>query len=322
MGDRERAQGANGELRIGTAGWHYPGGRGTWNGIVYPDRRARRGTGFDDLRYYAERFDTVEVNTSFYRPVTRNMAESWVSRTPDAFRFSLKLYQKFTHPELYAARSGTPDPTILSADVDEVHRGLEPIAASGKLGALLAQFPPSFVRDDVSREYLSWLLETFRAYPIAVELRHSSWSDQAEDTLALLNESRAAWAQIDEPKFRFSIRQDFLRNVRGFYYMRLHGRNAAKWWKHDEAEDRYDYLYSSDELEPFAEIAEAVRTLVKKLYLYTNNHFAGKAVANAIMLRQRLGLPTPGDYPAALAERYPELQGRVAVRPAASGALF
>ena len=105
--------------------------------------------------------------------------------------------------------------------------------------------------------------------------------------------------QIDEPKFRFSIRQNQLPNVRGFYYMRLHGRNAANWWRHDDAEDRYDYLYSADELREFAETAKAARQLVKKAYLYTNNHFSAKSVANAAMIKQQLGEPIEGEYPPA-----------------------
>ena len=124
--------------------------------------------------------------------------------------------------------------------------------------------------------------------------------------------------QIDEPKFRVSIRQNFLPNVKGFYYMRLHGRNAKEWWKHAKSEDRYNYLYSAEELDEFAGVADAVRTLVKKMYLYTNNHFAGKAVANAVMLKERLGLPVEGDYPDEFLERYPETRG--IVRPASEAA--
>src|SRR5439155_17357533 len=147
----------------------------------------------------------------------------------------------------------TPDPFFDSvakpnqADLDEFRGGIEPLASAGKLGALLAQFPPSFKDSDASREYLTGLLRAFTGYPVAVELRHRSWSDRIGETLSLLNEWGAAWVQIDEPKFRFSIRQNYLPNVRGFYYMRLHGRNAAQWWRHDKSEDRYDYLYSSEE---------------------------------------------------------------------------
>ena len=113
--------------------------------------------------------------------------------------------------------------------------------------------------------------------------------------------------QIDEPKFKFSIRQNYMPNVQGFYYMRLHGRNVAKWWRHEKAEDRYDYLYSADELKEFSDAAGAVRRLVKKLYLYTNNHFSAKSVANAAMIKDQLGEVVEGTYPSEFVKRYPEL---------------
>ncbi len=133
--------------------------------------------------------------------------------------------------------------------------------------------------------------QRFRDYPIAVELRHRSWSDDFSSTMSLLNSHEAALTQIDEPKFKVSIRQNQLPNISGFYYMRLHGRNAAQWWKHDKSEDRYNYLYSAAELKPFSETADAARRLVKKFYLYFNNHFASKAVVNAVMIKNQLGEP-------------------------------
>jgi len=93
--------------------------------------------------------------------------------------------------------------------------------------------------------------------------------------------------------------------------MRLHGRNAEKWWRHDTAEQRYDYLYTDAELAPFARTADAARRLVKKLYLYLNNHFAAKAVANAVSLKAALGEPITGDYPQAFVERYPQVRDLV-----------
>ena len=181
--------------------------------------------------------------------------------------------------------------------IDEYRRGIEPLAAAGKIGALLAQFPPSFKQTAESQDYLDALLERFRDYPIAVELRHRSWSDDFSSTLSLLNSHDAALTQIDEPKFKVSIRQNQLPNISGFYYMRLHGRNAEQWWKHDKSEDRYNYLYSADELKPVSETADAARRLVKKFYLYFNNHFASKAVVNAVMIKHQLGEPVPGVYP-------------------------
>jgi uncharacterized protein YecE (DUF72 family) len=187
---------------------------------------------------------------------------------------------------------------------------------------LLAQFPASFKRNSGAEDYLSALLDAFSLYQVAVELRHSSWSDAFGETLRLLNAFKAAWVQIDEPKFRFSIRQNYLPNVEGFYYMRLHGRNAEKWWRHDKSEDRYDYLYSDEELTEFTETAGAARELVKKTYLYTNNHFSAKSVANAAMIKRQLGEPIEGEYPPEFIERFPGLAGVVNVQSAQSGRLI
>ena len=101
--------------------------------------------------------------------------------------------------------------------------------------------------------------------------------------------------------------------MRSFYYLRLHGRNTAQWWTHEKAEDRYNYLYSADELEPFAAAAGEAARVVKKAYLYTNNHFSAKAVANAAILKHQLGQTLPGDYPEEFVERYPDLKGLVRI---------
>jgi uncharacterized protein YecE (DUF72 family) len=319
-----------GNLRIGTSGWHYPAGRGTWAGIFYPpqDRRPNR---FDELTYYAAHFDTVEVNSTFYGQPRPAVCRRWAERTPPGFEFSVKLYQKFTHPEMYRKSLARALPEDLDAfapehedilnelvrptqpDLDQFRSGIDPLLQAGKLGALLAQFPPSFRNSAASRGYIAGLLRAFEGYRVAVELRHRSWSDHVDQTLSVLNAFGAAWVQIDEPKFSFSIRQNYLPNVTGFYYMRLHGRNAAKWWRHEKTEDRYDYLYSEGELTEFADTADAARRLVRKLYLYTNNHFSAKSVANAVMIKRQVGEPLEGEYPPEFVERYPALSGVVKV---------
>jgi uncharacterized protein YecE (DUF72 family) len=309
-----------GEVRIGTSGWSYPSGNGSWNGLFYPKTRSKRaGTErFDELAFYAEHFNTVEINTTFYGQPRAEVTRGWAARTPARFDFSLKLYQKFTHPKMFKAAALKSAPgsegelldllaQVTQSDIDDFRSGIEPLAAAGKVGVLLAQFPPSFKDSPQSRDYLAQLLRAFAEYPVAVELRHKSWSDAIGETLSLLNAFGAAWVQIDEPKFRFSIRQNSLPNVKTFYYMRLHGRNAAQWWRHDKSEDRYDYLYSAAELREFSETARAASELVKKSYLYANNHFSSKSVVNAVMLKAQLGQPIEGEYPEALAERYPEL---------------
>jgi uncharacterized protein YecE (DUF72 family) len=266
------------------------------------------------------------VNSTFYGQPRADVTRAWSKRTPPRFEFSVKLYQKFTHPRMFeetlAKRLGeasTPDAVQAlalpsAADIDEFRRGIAPLADAGKLGAVLAQFPPSFKRGDAQRDYLASLLEAFHEYEMAVELRHRSWSDTLDETLTLLNAFGAAWVQIDEPKFRFSIRQNYLPNVRGFYYLRLHGRNTAAWWRHNQTEDRYNYLYSADEAREFSETIGAARHLVKKAYLYANNHYSAKSVANAAMIKRQLGEPIEGEWEPSFVERYPELAGDLRIR--------
>lgn len=305
-------------IRVGTSGWSYPSGKGTWNGVFYPagvKGRSRAHGKFDELAFYAEHFDTVEINSSFYRTPTPETAKAWADRTPRGFEFSLKLFQKFTHPEMFHKATGEDPWELGQKDVDAFRAALDPLASAHKLGALLAQFPPSFKNEADSRGYLEWLLQQFREYSLAVELRHRSWSDDPAETLKLLDASSAAWAQIDEPKFRYSIRQNLMPNVKSFYYLRLHGRNAKEWWKHEKSEDRYNYLYSSNELEPIAEAVETASARVKKAYLYTNNHFSAKSVANAAVLKHKLGQPLDGEYPEEFVDRYPDLKGIVKILP-------
>ncbi len=295
------------DIRVGTSGWSYPSGHGAWTGIFYPAPGPGRRR-VDELAYYAERFDTVEVNSTFYRTPSPDTTRRWAARTPPGFDFSLKLYQKFTHPDMYLKATGQDPYDLGQADIDQVRVALEPIARAGKLGALLAQFPPGFHASDVTRDYVAWLLRAFSDYTVAVELRHRSWSDAREATSALLAAHGAAWVQIDEPKFRLSIRQDFGANVPGAYYMRLHGRNAAAWWQHAHPADRYDYLYSAAELEPVSRtVAEASRQ-ARKLRVYLNNHFEAKAAANAVILKHQLGQSVEGTYERTFVERYPEVR--------------
>lgn len=309
-------------VRIGTSGWSYPAGRGTWNGVFYPAKDARP-RGFDELAFYARWFDVVEVNSTFYGQPRAKTTQAWADRTPPGFEFAVKLFQKFTHPSMFlealaAGAPGASDEALAAAgdvrltDVDEFKRGIEPLAVAGKLGPLLVQFPPSFTAGAAGVDYLGWLLRTFADYPVAVELRHRSWSDAGADTAALLAAYGAAWTLIDEPKFRFSIRQNWAAPVETtpgrFAYARFHGRNAAEWWNHAAAEDRYNYLYSAEELAPLGEAVKSLATQVKKAYLFFNNHFSAQGVANAVQLRRQLGEDVPSPLPPALVERYPWLE--------------
>jgi uncharacterized protein YecE (DUF72 family) len=319
-------------VRIGTSGWSYPGGRGTWNGVFYPPKGARV-RGFDELEFYARWFDVVEVNSTFYGQPRPQVTAKWAERTPPGFEFAVKLYQKFTHPAMFreAATAAAPEAEaawldqtglVRQADVDEFRAGIAPLADAGKLGPLLAQFPPSFTVSSEAIDYLGWLLLTLADYSLAVELRHRSWSDQARDTADLLDAYAATWVLIDEPKFEFSIRQHWGPHrplvepaeapadppAGALAYMRFHGRNAAEWWRHAAAEDRYNYLYTERELRPFAAAARSAGATLKKAYLFFNNHFSAQGVANAVQLRRQLGQPVPEPLPPDLARAFPWLE--------------
>jgi uncharacterized protein YecE (DUF72 family) len=300
-------------VAIGTSGWHYPRGRGAWSGIVYPP--VRRGSRFDELAYYAARFRTVEVNVSFYRPLSEAMTRGWVERTPDGFTFAVKLHQTLTHAAGLAPRGaeGPQVPDVDAAEVASFLAPLRPLEDADRLGPLLAQFPAGFHASPETFAYLEWLLEALRDRPVAVELRHRSWSDARGDLLRLLDAAGAAWVLIDEPKFSSSVYQgvELARaqiGERPWGYVRLHGRNAAQWWDPETSEDRYDYLYSEAELMPFADLAEAAQALGRKLYLYANNHFGGKAVANAAQLRAALDDPVTEPFPPAFGDRFPGIE--------------
>lgn len=266
---------------IGTSGWSYPQGEGTWNGHFYP-----AGTK-DELEYYSRLFNTVEVNSTFYRPPEARLAQSWAKRVPPGFLFSVKLWQKFTHPGMFSAATGE-DATVSRADIDQFRAGIEPLASRGKLGALLAQFPPGFVNSAPSREILGALLSAFREYRLAVELRHKSWSDDPA-IAELLKANRAAWARRDEPRFSFSIASD-VPVTSELAYFRFHGRNAEMWWK-GNAETRYKYLYSPEEIQELASRVKAAAGQSKPTFAFFNNHWRGYAPKNAADLIRSLQLP-------------------------------
>jgi uncharacterized protein YecE (DUF72 family) len=320
----------NDGLRIGTAGWHYPAGRGSWNGIFYPKPRPK---GFDELSFYAQYFDVVEINTTFYGQPRPEVSAQWVARTPPRFTFCTKLYQQFTHPKLFrervtrdlAKQLGTtdlPDTAIDAllhanqADLDEFRRGIEPLAAAGKLGPLLAQFPASFHDTADARLHIAALCRGFHGYAVALELRHRSWTDRLAETRALLNAFGASWVWIDEPKFRDSIRQPAITDIAGpLAYVRLHGRNTAEWWRPTHRDDRYAYVYSREELQPIADELEKVVKANLRGYAVLNNHPRAGAVANAADLKALTHQPAGPGYPEALVAVYPRLSEQPVPNP-------
>jgi uncharacterized protein YecE (DUF72 family) len=284
-----------GAWRVGTSGWSYPPstGPGSWTGVFYPLSRT------DELKFYSRYFNAVEVNSTFYRPCAPKTAESWVKRTPSDFEFTLKAWQQFTH----AKGEWTAE------DVAQFKEGLLPLAEANKLGCVLFQFPASFRHTTETLDQLKRILNLFDDYPKAVELRHSSWGEAQP----ILDSLKAVSAYIDEPKFKDSIRQDFETGSGSFSYLRLHGRKFDKWWRHEHRNERYDYLYSGEELKPYAiRLKSLVENKdIQRAYVFFNNHPGAKAVANAVMMRAQLHIPVKAEMPASLLEKYPELESEL-----------
>ena len=277
-------------VRVGPAGWSYE----DWAGIVYP--RPMSAT-LHALEYLAQFFDTVEVNVSFYRPLPKTYGPSWMRKVAGnpRFKFTAKVWQRFTHDR---------DIFPSAAEVAECREGYVALQEACKLGALLVQFPWSFRRTTENRDWLARVLDAFSAFPLAVEVRHASWD--VPEFYTALTERGITFCTIDQPLFEDSIgATDRLTSRIG--YVRLHGQNHDAWFRDDAGRDeRYDYLYSEQELRPWIDKVERIRQSAEEVYVITNNHYEGQAVVNAFDLQAGLG-KTDLVLPARLVEHYPQL---------------
>jgi len=293
------------DIRIGPAGWSYA----DWRGRVYPEGA---GSKFDTLALVAKYFDTAEINSSFYRPPSPTTARSWLRRiehNPN-FVFTAKLHRTFTHERGKAS----------SEDERTFREGIDPLVESSKLGAVLIQFPWSFKNEREERAYLNQLCERFKDYPLVVELRHESWNNPR--ILQTLEDLGVGLCDIDQPLFADSIKPS-AEVTSPIGYIRLHGRNYQNWFREEaDVVERYDYLYSRDELEPWVERIKQVSEKAKQTFVIANNHARGQSLANAFEVMALIDEQrVPG--PARLVESYPRL--RESVEPddeSAQGNLF
>jgi uncharacterized protein YecE (DUF72 family) len=283
-------------VRVGPAGWSYP----DWKGYVYPERKPK---GFHEAEYLAQFFDTIELNTSFYAPVRPEHAKLWIERVAAnlRFMFTAKLWQRFTH------EATPPGPSATAADEKQVRAGFDVLRAAGKLGAVLLQFPFSFHRTKETTTYLDTLLKRFADYPLVVEVRHVTWN--APEVFELLRERGVGFCNIDQPLIGRSLKPS-AETTAAVGYMRLHGRRYDTWFTDEEEvprHERYNYLYTGQELQPWAERVKRVAEHASDVYVITNNHYQGKAVVNALELiamlkASKVKVPDP------LREKFPELE--------------
>jgi len=288
-------------VRVGVAGFSYP----DWEGIVYPPS-AR----VDSLVFLARYFDTIEINSSFYRiPLPRTTADwSRRSRINPRFRFTLKLNRGFTHER-----------TARAEDERAFKAAVEPLRDAGVLGAVLLQFPWSYKNEPESRSYLKDILARFGEYPLVVEVRHRSWNEKS--FYEFLESRCVGFCNIDQPVIGRSLAPSE-RTSGPIGYVRLHGRNYSDWFREDAGRDaRYDYLYSEKELDPWMDKISQVHDNAAETYVITNNHFRGQAVVNALKIRARIeGAKVKA--PASLVEHYPVLRKVAKAEGPSQGRLF
>ena len=259
-------------IRCGTAGWSYP----HWNTAVYPKPKPR---GFHPLEYLSRYFDTLEINSTFYRPVRPEISRLWaamVSSNPQ-FRFTAKLARRFTHERELETR-----------EVGAFKDGLWPLWKAGRLGCLLMQFPWSFRYTVENREFFIRLRRTFHEFPLVAEMRHESW--MREEALGTFIDYRVGFCNIDQPRFEKSMPPTaFLTSAIG--YVRLHGRTDAPGAAEMEgaASACNNYLYSEKELAEWEVRIRSIGALADSTYVITTNDASGKAVVNALQLQTMLG---------------------------------
>ncbi len=252
---------------IGTSGYSYD----DWRGAFYPLRIKRE----EMLRHYTKEFSFTEINSSYYHLPSFQFFLRLAEKTPSDFLFTVKAHKSLTHE-----RGGD-----LKATSEKFRSALKPLIETGKLGAILLQFPYSFKNCEENRKYLLRLRELMGELPLAVEFRHTSWEQKPVWDFLRMHE--IAYVSVDEPQIKGLLgRSAVLTSSIG--YVRFHGRNAEKWWKHEESYERYDYLYTEEELREWVPKIKSLSNGAKQIFVAFNNHYRGKAVINAKMLQKLL----------------------------------
>jgi uncharacterized protein YecE (DUF72 family) len=249
------------ELLIGTSGWSYK----EWVGVFYPS------SGTNKLSFYSTLYGTAEIDSTFYAYPSKGLVQGWARYTPENFVFSVKLPQLLTHEKKLDLAKGVESDLIRFLSL------LSPLTASGKLGPVLIQLPPSFSYQSDFGNLKGFLEKIPDDIRFAVEFRHPSWL--REDVWSLLRGKNVANVIVDEPL----LPPDTMVTA-DFAFIRWHGRGSRPW---------YNYRYKDKELEAWVPKVEEVAARAKKTYGYFNNHFSGFAIENSLKMLEMVGTATP-----------------------------
>lgn len=260
-------------IHVGTSGYSFP----DWVGTVYPTGSKAP----DLLGYYAGLFDTVEVNSTYYRVPSPRTFDGMLKKVPRDFTFVVKLPREVTHER-----------EKIESVIQPFLDGIKPLEEAGQLGGLLAQFPYSFRAEQASLDHLGRVADAFLspARPVSVEFRHARWYQEA--TYEALRKLGLGFVNVDLPRLKDLPGPSNVWTTPLAYY-RLHGRNAENWWEQPTPSHRYDYLYSENELEDWALRVEQAAKATTTCYVFANNCHLGQSMVNALQLRRRLTVRPP-----------------------------
>lgn len=250
-------------IHIGTSGYSYD----DWVGPYYPPEVSKPGW----LSFYAREFQTCEINFTYYRlPDARTLA-LMADKTPDGFLFTVKASKELTH-EREAGVDAFP----------KFVQALHPLLEKGKFGCILAQFPYSFHPTQDNRDYLMTFRERLEPLPLVIEFRNAQWLTPG--TFSLLQEHRLGFCCVDEPRLKGLI-PPLAEATSDVAYVRFHGRNAKKWWRHEQSWERYDYTYSKEELAEWVPKIRDLDAKARHTFVFANNHWHAQAIDTARQLR-------------------------------------
>jgi uncharacterized protein YecE (DUF72 family) len=255
-------------LNIGTSGFSFK----DWKEVFYPPHIKPQ----DMLPYYCGFFPVVEINTSYYGIPKPEVFGHMIESTPPGFEFMVKANKATTHDLADSDISGT------------FLESIRPLQEAGRLSGIIAQFPWSFRNEEINRRYLAELSKTYKYIPFFVEFRHNSWN--REEVFRFLENRRLLFVSVDEPQIG-DMMPPVVRTTGNIAYVRFHGRNTTTWW--GKSGDRYDYLYSEDELGEWVAKVAALEKTVWKLYAFFNNCHQGYAVRTALMFKKMMEKQLP-----------------------------
>ena len=259
-------------LYVGTCGFSYK----DWIGPFYPAGTKAGAM----LEAYAETFDAVEIDSSYYAIPKPSLFERMARRTRSDFRFTVKAPGSVTHLPAEAEPS--------RGDLEAFAACIAPLTAEGKLGAVLAQFPGAFKPGREALARLTLLRERWPEVRLVAEFRHRDW--QAQEHLRALAALGIGWCNVDEPRLPGLMRPS-TDATSAVGYVRFHGRNAEKWWKQERASaERYDYHYSDEQLAEWLPRIASIAAKTDETYVFFNNHRNGQAAANARQMAAMLGM--------------------------------